>query len=427
MSGLSIDHGGAISVDPDALRVAARRMDAVASRLDEAAAAVREAHRVVVDTPGFSAYVDTVALWTAGDGVTRLLDECRETAESTMLMADAYEYVELATRAEALALTDEAAAQELRRRMESMVLADPRVAETAAELLRTWRAHRFDGLEPAYPADLVFGPLVWAAAGLGLTALGTVRPGAALSGASDPVRVAPVATSTPTAPPTSIATSLTRMPTAPGAQVAVEKYSFADGRTKFVAYLAGTRSIAVGGSEPWDMKSNVEMYSGSMSASYQATVDALTAAGAEPGDEVDVVAYSQAGMISSYLSTGSEFDVQMQITAGSPTQAMPDEDQTVIRLAHTDDPVAGLSGGGTAGGVGSSLSFSATREGDAGPGGGLWPLGAHSLESYIETAEMLEASGDPRVEAVGTFWDDLARAETIERTEYRAERIEDPR
>ena len=104
MSGPTIDHGGAISVDPDALRDVARRVDAVACRFDDAHSAIMRAHRIIVDTPGLSAHVDTVGLWASGQHVSRLHSECRETASSTLLMADAYEYVELRAEAEMLCL-----------------------------------------------------------------------------------------------------------------------------------------------------------------------------------------------------------------------------------------------------------------------------------------------------------------------------------
>lgn len=424
MSGLSIDHGGAISVDPSALRAVGTRMDAATADYEAAVAALIRAHRIIVDTPGFSAQVDTVGLWTAGRGVERLLTECRESAASTLLMADAYEYVELAVSAHWLASVDATAADALRARMEQLA-ADPRVPGTAAELIAQWQIRRFDGLEPPLIPGIVFGGPVWLAALLGLSPMSAaVRPGAALRGGSDPVTVAPVATTSPRTPPTSIAGSLSRMPTATGAQIAVEKYSYADGRTKFVAYIVGTRTVAAGGSEPWDMKSNTELYTGQASASYQATLDALAAAGAGPGDEVDIVAHSQAGMIAAYLSTSSDFDVRVQISAGSPTQVIAGEDQLVVGLVHTDDPVAALAGGGTPAGAGSPDSFTVTREADPDAGMDYWPMDAHGLETYIETAKMIDASGDPRVEALGDFWAELGEAETIERTEYRAERTE---
>ncbi|QNA93924.1 hypothetical protein [Microbacterium sp. Se63.02b] len=63
------------------------------------------------------------------------------------------------------------------------------------------------------------------------------------------------------------------------------------------------------------MKSNVELYQGRESASYEATLDALEAAGAEGGARVDVVAYSQGGMIAAHLAMESPYEVTMQLTA----------------------------------------------------------------------------------------------------------------
>ena len=186
-----------------------------------------------------------------------------------------------------------------------------------------------------------------------VSGLGKVLPGETLRGRADPVSVSPVKTSSPTGAPSGLAGAFGRMPTTAGAQVAVEKYSFADGTTKFVAYLEGTQSVGWGGKEPWDSKSNLQLYTGQRSASYQSTLDALKAAGAEPADEVDVVAHSQSGMVAAHLAMESEFDVQMQITAGSPVEPTLDDDQTIIQLRHTNDPVSALAGGGSPEGTGS--------------------------------------------------------------------------
>jgi hypothetical protein len=208
-----------------------------------------------------------------------------------------------------------------------------------------------------------------------------------------------------------------------GAQVAVEKLTMPDGSSKFIAYIAGTQSPTIGGSEPWDMRSNLQLYTGQRSASYQATLDALADAGARPGDEVDVVAHSQAGMIAAYLSHQSAYDVALQVSIGSPVVDMASDDQTLVRLAHTDDPVYRLSDGGTPAASGSPDSFVATRTDDTvlGP---TDPWDPHLMDSYLDLAEEVDASGDPRVEALDRFWDDYGEAVSIERTEYHAERTE---
>lgn len=423
MSGVDIDHGGAISVDPEALREVAAQVDALVSRYDDACDAIRRALRLVLDEPELSRQVDTGSLWASAVRAIGLREESSDAVTSTLLMADVYEYVELQALADALAVHDAAAADDLRLRAEHLAATDDRIAGMAAMLVREWEDSRYEGLDAQAAGVGGLSSLVSGMAFVGsVFGLGVVTPGTTLTGKSERVTVTPVKTSSLRAGPTSIADSLRRMPSADGAQIAVEKYTYAGGKTKYVAYLAGTKSPLFGATEPWDMKSNLELYSNETSASYQATLDALEAAGAEPGDEVDVVAHSQSGMIAAHLSMESEYDVKVQITAGSPVEPTLDDDQTLVQLRHTDDPVSALAGGGSPGGQASDQSFTVSRVGD--PLGGAQDAVAytHWLPPYIETAEMADASGDPRVEALDEFWSDLNRAETVERTEYRAER-----
>ncbi|MGH8954811.1 MAG: hypothetical protein ACRDVF_07300 [Microbacterium sp.] len=424
MTGLTIDHGGAIAVDPDVLRDVAHRIDAVASRYDDARSAIMRAHRIIVDSPGFSEHVDTVGLWASGEHVARLRSECQETAESTLLMADAYEYVELRAEAEMLAQTDPSTAQRLTRRADRLAASDERISKMADDLVAQWRARRFEGLTGnlVTPAlyDHVFGTAALAGA---FSGFGKVLPGERLQGTADPVTVSPVKTSSPQGAPSGLAGALRRMPVAVGAQVAVEKYSFADGTTKFVAYLEGTQSVAWGGAQPWDSKSNAELYTGKRSASYQATIEALEAAGAQPGDEVDVVAHSQSAMVAAHLAMESPFDVQMQITAGSPVEPTLDDDQTIIQLRHSDDVVSGLAGGGSPEGTGSDDSITLLTEGTPQDTLGDLTVDAHHLDTYIDTAEMADELSDLRIDAMHEFWRELDTAEVVERTEYQAERV----
>lgn len=425
MTGLTIDHGGAISVDPDALRDVARRLDAVASRCDDARSAILRANRIIVDTPGFSAHVDTVGLWSSGEHAARLHSECQETARSTMLMADAYEYVELRAEAEMLAQTDPSRAHQLTRRADRLAAADERIAPLADDLIAQWQARRFEGLTGNVVTPGLYDQLFLTVATVGVVSgLGKVRPGETLTGKADAVSVAPVKTSSPAGAPSGLAGALGRMPRTSGAQIAVEKYSFADGRTKFVAYLEGTQSVEWGGKEPWDSKSNLQLYTGQRSASYQSTIEALEAAGAQPGDEVDVVAHSQSGMVAAHLSMESGFDVQMQITAGSPVEPTLDDDQTIIQVRHSDDPVSSLAGGGSPGGTGSDDSITLLTEGTPLDTVGDLAVDAHHLDTYIDTAKTADDLSDPRMDAMDDFWRELDAAEVIERTEYQAERVE---
>lgn len=425
MSGeLDIRHGGAISVDTDDLRTVGSRLARVAGLIDDARAAMLRAYRIVVDAPGLSAHVDTVALWASGERAGELRDEGDQASVGVQLMADAYEVVELRAQADALAATDAVSAAALRRQASEMMAADERLGPAVASLIAQWEATRFEGLASQWDMAGMLPPIFAAGALVGLFGgRGRLTPGLKLSGTPDPVTVAPVKTTTPSAPPTDLADAFGRMPASDGAQVRVDRLTMPDGSTRFVAYLTGTAfPPTYGGDEPWDMKSNVELYAGQQSASYQATLEALELAGAGPGDRVDIFAHSQSAMIGAHLAMESAYDVGFLATAGSPVEPVLQEDQLHVQLAHTDDVVRSLAGGGSPGGSGTPDSFTATRVGDPVDQVGDIALGTHTVERYIETAHMVDASNDPRVLAVEEYFADLGDAVVVESTEYRARR-----
>lgn len=424
---VDITHGGAIAVDTEALRDVAARLDPIATRVGEAADAVHQAHRWIVAGTGLSDAVDIVALWSTADSLAAFRARIDEVAAGTALMADVYELVELRAQRDALALTDEAAADAVQLRIDDLEATDERLSAMADSLVAEWELHRFDGLSGQFdllsPTGLNVGAVTGAVALLGGSALfGKVPAGFVLKGTADPVAVRPVQTSTPVAPPASLAEAFRRFPQTDGAQVKVEKYTFADGSKRYVLYAKGTQSPWYGAGEPWDMKSNTELYAGERSASYQATVDALQQAGAEPGDAVDVYAHSQAGMIAAHLAMEGEFDVQVMATAGSPVEPTLADDQLLIQLRHTDDLVNALAGGGSPDGTGSPDSIVVQREGDPQARWQDLLLEPHMLDTYIETAELADASGDPRMDAYHDHLAELADAVSIEATEYDADR-----
>jgi hypothetical protein len=421
---LDIRHGGAIAVDTDALRDVGSRLAAVGMRFDDAHAAIARAHAVVSADPALVT-VDAAALSAAGGRAAVLGEECANAATGTLLMADAFELVELRAQAQAMGLADTAEAAALQGRIERLVASDERIATMADWLVAGWKDGRFEGLGEQYDLGGLLAPLFWGGPLAGIViGLGKVRPRMTLRGVADPVTVTAVRTSTPTSPPASLADAFRRFPTAPGAQVKVEQFVMPDGSKRYIAYVKGSQSVAIGGAEPWDMRSNTQLYTGENSASYQATIDALQAAGAEPGDRVDVVAHSQGGVIAAHLAMESEYDVRVQMTAGSPVEPTLDDDQLLIQLRHTDDVVSSLAAGGSSDGTGSPDSFTAEREAD--PAAGLQDLllAPHQLDAYIETAEQVDASGDPRVAALDELWSELDGAVQITATEYHAERDE---
>ncbi|WP_158297188.1 hypothetical protein [Zhihengliuella sp. ISTPL4] len=427
MSGLSIDHGGAVAVDTAQLRDLAARLRGLLPTCREAEEAVERAEALFSS----AAWTDLSPVgWSLRPAVTAagvVRDEVEATAADLFLMADVYEAVELRARAEALAQTDAAAAAAVEARLARLLAADGRLAPLADTLEREADDRRFRGLADQYDAGGLLPPVFLGGAFVGVTSgLGQIRPGMALGTSADPVRVSVTSRSHPAGAPSGLASAFHRMPSASGAQVAIEKYTIPGESPRYVAYLLGSRSMSLreaGGREPWDMKSNLELYTGGRSASYRATLDALATAGARPGDRVNVVAHSQSAMIAAHLSMESDFVVTTQITAGSPVEPTLTEDQTLVQLRHTDDVVSALAAGGSLEGTGSADSFTASRVGDPDAGRQDLALATHSLENYIETAAMVDASADPRAVALDAYWADLDRAVTVERIEYRAERV----
>lgn len=427
MSGeLEIDHGGAIAVDTDAMRDVGSRMTGVAVSLEEARGAIDRVCAIIAVTPGFGERVDAPALRASGERVSELQQEVEEASVGTLLMADVFEIVELRAQAEALSVAGAVGAAAVQARIDRMLAADARLGPMADALVAQWEQERFEGLREQWDMGGLLPPFFSIGAFIGATSkLGTILPGMTLQGRADPVAVTAARWSTPSTAPTDLAGAFRRIPSTAGSQIAVEKITKADGSTRFMVYLQGTQNFnpwQAGGSEPWDMKSNAELYTGVRSASYQATVDALAAAGAEPGDRIGVVAHSQAGMIASHLAMESAYHVDLVATAGSPTHPTLDHDQLLVEMAHTDDVVRSLAGGGSPGGTGSPDSFTATRVADPNAGVQDLMLKPHVLDTYIETARMIDESDDPRAKALDEYWAELGGDVTVLRTEYVAER-----
>jgi pimeloyl-ACP methyl ester carboxylesterase len=197
----------------------------------------------------------------------------------------------------------------------------------------------------------------------------------------------------------------------------------ADGSRQFVVYVAGTQTLLPQTREPFDMGSNIQLYAGERSASYEATVAALEQAGAEPGDVVHAFGHSQGGMVLAHMALEAGFDTQTLVTFGSPVEADIGDGTLSIALRHTDDPVAALAGGGHPGPVGAPGSFVAERTVDPPLGPHDLGLPAHGIDGYARTAELLDESGDSRMAAVREVFDALDAAASVEVIEYSAQRV----
>lgn len=426
---LDIRYGGALAVDTAALRAVGGRLRGVAGRLSGADEDVAQAQRALMTSAGDLAGLELAGIRTRIDGM-RL--EAEDGAAGIALMADAYELVELRTRHSLLrpSAANGSAVADLQYEIARLEASDPRIAAMADELLATWEKERFAGLVEQSDRLALLLPMTAPSLGRILAHVavrarqGVVPPGAVLQGTVDPVALRAVPAKAPSGAPAGLADSLRRFPKTPGAQVRVERYTMPNGTRQFVTYVVGTRSSSFGGADPWDLRSNLQLYANERSASYQATLDALAEAGVRPGEKVHAVGHSQGGMIVSRLATEGPYDVATVITAGDPIEPSLDEDVLSVQLRHTDDPISALAAGGSPNGTGAPDSFVVQREADpiAGPHDAGLP--GHQLRTYVETATMADASGDARVEAMDALWDELGTATEIEATDFIAERKE---
>ncbi|CAI9389296.1 hypothetical protein [Microbacterium sp. T2.11-28] len=221
--------------------------------------------------------------------------------------------------------------------------------------------------------------------------------------------------------PRTLAEVAARIPGGGDDRVLVETYETAPGRREHVVYIAGTKDLGTPYAEPWDMASNGELYLGQASSSYDATGRALAAAGALAGDRIHLVGHSQGAMIATRFARESGYDVGTLITFASPIEAELDDVLTVT-VRHTDDPVVALSAGGVPVAGGAPGSFVVERVADPQPRVGDLALGVHHMDAYRRTAAMVDASDDPRVDAVRAHLAGLASAGAATAIVYGARR-----
>lgn len=462
--GIEITHGGVISVDPDRLRTTAGRVRAEAG-------AVACARQDLLAIPGL---VDDVplaggipALWSAAAQLRNVEDALERLAAGVGTMADVYELADLRARRAMLGAGDVGAARDLRRREERLLAGDPRLSALVERLQQSWRWGVTEGFVPGEergsppgapgtalllglsPALFLLQSLlgwnarVWAEGVQRLMTSvaaenGVVRPMplapapgvVVMADARSPAGVGPrpgdvvihrgPAAAIPAGPST-LAGAVSRIPYGRSSQVRVETYRMDDGTTRFVAYIDGTRGGSAG--EPWSYASNLRMYSEHAEAdSYRAVAGALRDAGAGADTPVDLVGYSQGGMIAGLIAQSGEFDVQGIVTVGSPIEPVLPEDVLSVAVRHTDDPVAGLADGGSPNGTGSSDSLVIRRT--VAPGHGTDPqIPAHLMDDYAETVRRAEASGDVRMARIGEHFAVLDTARSMTSTDYTARRI----
>jgi pimeloyl-ACP methyl ester carboxylesterase len=426
VSDLVIRSGGAVEVDTASLHAAAADLRAVAGEAAEIAAVLRGVPARLSGVPGDPPVTELLAL---GGILGDAAELAARVAAAVEEAADLYEAVEiLAQRAAAAAAGDTAAVARW----------DARIAEAQYGQLNLWMearamlersANRSDLERQAWLGSLGFGmafaaivPLAVEALGLGVDGfrLGPVGAGERLGGAGQPVAVRRTPVAAP-GPPATLAAAAARIPGGGDTRVRVERYTMPGGGRQFAVYVAGTQSIA--GDDPFDLSSNLQLYAGERSASYEATLDALADAGAEAGDVIHAFGHSQGAMIAERLALEGPYDTRTLVSFGSPIQADVGSGTLAVTLRHTDDPVAALQGGGHPVPVGAPGSFVVERSADPSSGAHDLLIPAHHLTAYAETAALLDASDDPRAAELHAVFDALGKAEEVDAWDYTAERV----
>ena len=439
-TGLEIRGGGAVAVDTDTLRSTATRFLGAKAELEEVSLRLSWLHTTVFALRDH-AWDAVSSFSTLAQRLLHLQSEAERIAGALREAAIAYELVELsAEHRVAVAAGDTARATWIDARITWLSEKYPGAWSTAlgAELDRAvnWPGELtrqategglLVGSEFGGPAGVATGAAlglgtIAGAAVLGVGGAGRLARDARLEGSAGPVKVQPVPVAGASAAPRTLADAAARMPGAGESRVRVERYAMPDGTRQYAVYIAGTQAQAYGGADPWDHRSNLQLYTGKQSESFAATKQALAAAGAEPGDSVHVFGLSQGAMIGAHLALEGEYDTKTLVTFGSPVAADVGDGTLSVTVRHTDDPITALAGGGHNAAVGAPGSIVVERVSHPATGMDDARLPSHHMSAYAETAALIDASSDPRVDGLRSVLDELNDAESIEVTEYSATR-----
>jgi hypothetical protein len=175
------------------------------------------------------------------------------------------------------------------------------------------------------------------------------------------------------------------------------------GHDAFIVVIPGTQPGNMGGPNPFDEAGVGESLGYGSQYTAAAIRSALSQAGAEAGDQVVAVGYSQGGIHAMNLSQDkaflAEYDLKYVLTAGSPVGGItPEPGVSSLHLEHRQDWVPGSDGlpnPDTRDRVTVTLNGSVRTP--AGEDPGLGP--GHRLTNYEAGAKAVSASHDPSLVA----------------------------
>ena len=421
---VTISSGGAIAVDTAALDAAALSLDAAAERLSDAAQDLQACDRAL-------SRIDTYTLGASGS-VVQAVSAISASAQTAAALASAlraasatYALVEWRIARDVAAAAGDGAGTALAEREIAAIEATwPDAAAAADAALADARTTGGDALAQisvgALFSAVLFGPLALAVLVGRSTGRGTVGPGRTVLPGGTAATLVPLPVARPTTPPRTLADAAARIPASGPARIRIEQYARPGGRPAFVVYLTGTR--AFGGSDPWDLSSDGDAFSGRRSDALATVEAALTRAGARPGDELYAFGHSLGGMLAGQLEQTGVYDTRVLGTFGSPTAVDVGNDTLSAQVRHTDDPVAALAVGHELP-VGAAGSFVAERAADPALGPHDLLLPAHPLDVYAETARAVDGAADPRVVALQQRLAMLGEDGPASVVEFGAERV----
>lgn len=208
--------------------------------------------------------------------------------------------------------------------------------------------------------------------------------------------------------------------------VAIETITHADGSRSHIVTIPGTEDWGVSNDNPHDAQGNLPGVLGKASDAQMAIVDAMRAAGINPGEEVMLAGHSQGGINAVALASRAEFldefNVTHVVTAGSPVGRIElPASVEVLQLEHTEDLVAGLDAVPSPDTpTRTTVERDLTWSGDVAMQQlGQDVAGAHHLSGYASTAALVDAG---RAGTSATAWRESASGflsgETSSLTEY---------
>jgi hypothetical protein len=172
--------------------------------------------------------------------------------------------------------------------------------------------------------------------------------------------------------------------------VGIDLFENKSGSRTVIVYIPGTQTLGLGdGVNPLDLQSNILAMQGEgLAASERAVLEAMKQAGVLETDSVIFVGHSQGGMVAGNLSQNPTGYLAAGLVAvGAPIAQLKLAKIPVMAIEHVNDPVPNASGKANplAKNWVTVQRKAMSSESDA-------PLHSHSLKSYRNTTEKVDAS-----------------------------------